>query len=110
MAIARDMMGLQVLHPAIRKETVIICPYLLKRLAVCATEMIIVPKSVDEAFRASFANKAYEIGEDLLRQPESKIASPEVFLPLPLHPSLRTRVEEFVREWFEVKVHTVGTR
>jgi hypothetical protein len=70
--------------------------------------MIIVSKSVDEVFQASFANKATEIGKDLLRQPESKNASPDVFLPFPS--SLHARVNDFVREWFKVKVPAVGAR
>jgi hypothetical protein len=72
--------------------------------------MIVVPKSVDEVFQASFANEATEIGKDLLRQPESKNASLDVFLPLPLPSSLYVRVNDFVREWFKVKVPAVGAR
>jgi len=72
--------------------------------------MIIVPYSVDEVFQASFANKATEISKDLLRQPESKNASPDVFLPLLLPSSLHARMNDFVREWSKVKVPAVGAR
>jgi hypothetical protein len=94
-------MGLQVLGPTLLITIRAPPP---RRPAICATEMIIVPKSADEALWASFAKKADEIRDDILRQPESKVESPEVFLPL-LHlpPPLSARVQGLVEEWFKVK-------
>jgi hypothetical protein len=100
--IARDKMGLQILGPTLLITTPIRAPS-PRRPAICATEMIIVPKSADEVLWASFAKKADEIREDILRQPESKVESPEVLLPLRLPPPLSVQVEGLVEEWFKVK-------
>jgi hypothetical protein len=95
-------MGMQFLPPTMG-ITAPISPSSLRRPAVCVTKMIIVPQSADEALWSSFSQEANAIREAILLLSESKMESREVLLLLPLPPSLMTRVQKFIEQWFKVE-------
>jgi hypothetical protein len=81
--------------PLTMRIITLISPPSPRRPAVCATEIIIVPKSADEMLWASFANKVDKIREEILRLPQSKIESAaplKPLIPVPLPLSLSTQI------------------